>query len=277
VTVVLVCVVSASPRGFGQTPTPSTPPYETLFYEHDGLRLEAYLYRPQGSGPFPLIVYNHGSAQPGKEREEWPAPYVARLVVPKGYALLVPERRGYGKSEGKTFGEAVGQDRGPAFVRRQQDEAGDVNAAVEYVLRLPNGGIDPRRVVIMGVSFGGIVTTLAAGESARYAAAVIQAPGALNWNRSEDLRAALTAAAAKIRIPVQCAVAENDLTTESARAVCAAAQRAGARTDLKIYPPYDRGQQRPGTAPGHALFGRAGVDIWEEDLFAFLAAALKRE
>ncbi|HEU4778242.1 MAG TPA: hypothetical protein VFS58_00020, partial [Steroidobacteraceae bacterium] len=36
-------------------------PHETLFYTHDGLKLEAYLYVPDGAGPFPLVVYNHGS------------------------------------------------------------------------------------------------------------------------------------------------------------------------------------------------------------------------
>jgi carboxymethylenebutenolidase len=256
-------------------PAAATLPYETLFYAHDGLRLEAYLYRPEGPGPFPLVVYNHGSAPPGEERNEWPAGYVARLFVPKGYALLVPERRGYGKSEGAPFSEAIGRDRGPKFVSRQVDEAGDVNAAVEYVLKLPNASIDAARVVIMGWSFGGIVTTLAAGQSARYAAAIIQAPGALNWTRSEELRKALTASAAKFHFPVQCAVAENDATTESARAICAAAQSAGAKTDLKIYPPFDRGRQRPGSPPGHAIFGPSGVDVWQQDVLTFLAEVLK--
>ena len=39
------------------------PVFETLFYTHDGLRLEAYLYTPSGGGPFPMVVYNHGSAR----------------------------------------------------------------------------------------------------------------------------------------------------------------------------------------------------------------------
>ena len=31
---------------------------------------------------------------------EWPVFFIARMLVPAGYAVLVPERRGYGKSEG---------------------------------------------------------------------------------------------------------------------------------------------------------------------------------
>ena len=123
----------------------------------------------------------------------------------------------------------------------------------------------------MGYSFGGIVTTLASGESQRYAAMIVQAPGALNWDRSADMRAALTAAASKIRVPVWCAVAENDATTESARAICAAANAAGARATLKVYPPFTAVNVRPGGSPGHALFSPAGVPLWEKDALAFLA------
>jgi len=55
-----------------QTPSPPPgPPHETFFYAHDGLRLQAHFYRPAGEGPYPLVVYNHGSALPGQERVEW--------------------------------------------------------------------------------------------------------------------------------------------------------------------------------------------------------------
>lgn len=257
-------------------PAPATPAHETLFYTHDGLRLEAYLYKPDGAGRFPLVVYNHGSAPAGQERAEWAAPFIARLFVPAGYAVLVPERRGYGKSEGAPFSEEIGRDRGGRFVARQEAEAGDINAGLEYVLKLPGSSIDVKRVAIMGASFGGIVTTLAASRSNRYAALIVQAPGALNWNRSEELRKALPAAAARIRVPVNCAVAENDDTTESARAICDAAKASGARTLLKVYPAFNSGRESAGNPPGHALFGPFGVQVWERDVLEFLASVMRR-
>ena len=103
----------------------------------------------------------------------------------------------------------------------------------------------------------------------------MQAPGALNWNRSAELRAALIEAAAKIRVPVLCAVAENDATTESARSICAAAQAAGARTTLKVYPPFTGGKERPGNPPGHALFGPLGLAVWQKDALDFLASVTR--
>jgi dienelactone hydrolase len=127
----------------------------------------------------------------------------------------------------------------------------------------------------MGWSFGGIVTTLAASGTDRFAAAVIQAPGALNWDRSPELRAALPAAARKIRIPTHCAVAENDQTTESARAVCDAIKSNGILAELKIYPPFSTPQPRPNVAQGHALFGPFGVAEWTKDVFDFLERTMR--
>jgi len=161
-------------------------------------------------------------------------------------------------------------------VARQQAEANDVNAAVEYLLARPESAIDKKRIAVVGYSFGGIVTTLAASRSTQYAAVVLQAPGALNWNRSDEMRKTLLEAAAKIRLPTFCAVAENDATTESARELCAAANRNGARTALKIYRPFTSGQGRPGNPPGHNLFNRFGMNIWAKDLLAFLEDELRK-
>jgi dienelactone hydrolase len=217
-------------------------------------------------------VYNHGSATPDEEKKEWPAPFIARLLVPAGYAVLVPERRGYAKSEGRTFSEEIGADRGRRYIARMEAEAGDVLAAVEDVRRDPSLGVDANRIALMGWSFGGIVTTLAAARGPRFAAVVVQAPGALNWDRSADLRTALTKAATHIEVPIQCVVAENDRTTESARAVCKNAR--GTPAELKVYPPFTPTTLRENSAPGHALFSFQGVKIWGPDLLDFLARHL---
>ena len=248
--------------------TASPPPYETRFYTHDGLRLEAYLYRPAGPGPFPLVVYNHGS-RPGEERIEWPVAFIARLLVPAGYAVLAPERRGYGKSEGATFSEEIGTDRGPRYIARLEAETGDLLAAIDSVTGDPASRIDRRRVAIMGWSFGGIVSTMAASRRTDFVAVIVQAPGALTWDHSPELRAALPKAAKRIESPIQCMVAENDATTESARAICKHAH--GTPAELKVYPPFTPTTLRANSAPGHALFGFEGVKIWAPDVLAFLA------
>jgi dienelactone hydrolase len=245
-------------------------PYETLFYRHDGLRLEEYLYRPAGPGPFPLVVYNHGSRY---GREEMPMEHIGRLLSGAGFAVLVPERRGYGRSEGKPFGEEIGRDRGERYLARLREETGDALAGLEHVLGDPRFRLDRRRVALMGWSFGGIVTTLAAGEGA-FTAAIVQAPGAISWPKSPALRKLLPEAARRIRIPLQCMVSENDATTESTRAVCTGAVDAPDR-DLKIYPPFLPAKPRGDGAEGHDLFSPGGESIWASDALAFLTRYAK--
>ena len=101
------------------TLTQQVTPFKTVYYDNAGLRLEAYLYEPKGTGPFPVVIFNHGSRQ-GLERAERPFQYIGALLTEAGYAVLVPERRGYGKSDGQTFAEEVGADKGPKFIARMK-------------------------------------------------------------------------------------------------------------------------------------------------------------
>jgi len=81
--------------------------YSTVFYKSGNLQIEAYLFKPEEGDRFPVVIYNHGS-RGGQERKEVPFAYVAKMLTAHGYAVLVPERRGYGKSDGPTFTEEVG-------------------------------------------------------------------------------------------------------------------------------------------------------------------------
>src|SRR5512144_2951392 len=92
-------------------------PYTERFYEYEGLRLQSYLFKPSGGGPFPLVIYNHG-LRFGDERAQRRFFYVARLLTDAGYAVLVLERRGYGASDGPTFREEVRGDVRDLFVAR---------------------------------------------------------------------------------------------------------------------------------------------------------------
>src|SRR5262249_28114183 len=188
-------------------PVAEPQPFTEVFYASGPLRIQAYLYRPPGNGPFPLVIYNHGSRE-NKERESWPFSYVGRLLLQSRYAVLVPERRGYGRSDGLTYSEEVHQGIGrhdlavesPNFVGRLQAESDDVLAALDFIRTLPF--VDRSRLGIMGWSFGGIVTMFAVSRSNAFRAAVDQAGGALVWDGSAALRNALVAAARQAGPPI---------------------------------------------------------------------------
>lgn len=258
----LFCVAGAS----AQTPEQSRA-FEEVSYPSGNLKIEAYVFKPQGKGPFPVVIYNHGS-RPGHERAERPFEYVGKMLADNGYMVVVPERRGYGKSEGVPFSEEIGDDRGLRYVTRLQQEADDVIAAAQFAKTLPDA--DGSRITVMGWSFGGIVSVLAASRSDVFKTVVDQAGGALSWDGSLALQDALKEAAGKIRIPLLGMVAENDRTTKSVKVVVEEAKKHGGRATLIVYPAFKPQENPGGVAPGHVIFSAQGVHIWEGDLKTFL-------
>jgi dienelactone hydrolase len=284
------CLILLLALGLTQAPTESAAdplPYTEVFYPSGPLRIQAYLYRPPGSGPFPLVIYNHGS-RANRERESWHFSYVGRVLLQSGYAVLVPERRGYGRSDGLTFSEEIGQETGPSpvgsrrgtpdpadsphFVGRLQAESDDVLAALHFLTTLPF--IDRSRLGIMGWSFGGIVTMFTASRSGAFRAAVNQAGGALVWDRSAALRTALLAAASQVHPPVLLMVAENDRTTASVTTLANTLRAHNPATELIIYPPFTPSRNPGNIAPGHLIFSEEGSTSWENDVRTFLAKHL---
>jgi dienelactone hydrolase len=246
-------------------------PFTELFYTSDGLRIQAYLYRPEGRGPFPLIVYNHGS-RAGHESESVPFTYIGELFAGAGYAVLVPERRGYGKSEGPP----VPSERASlesALVARLQAETDDVLAAVEHMRSVD--GIDVARLGIAGWSLGGIVTMFTASRTPAFKAAIDQAGGALVWSSNAAMRDALADAARKAQAPVFLMVAENDRTTDSITTLDRVLTDRGWPHQTRIYPPFHPSRGGIPNAPGHLIFGREGVPVWRGDAVAFFDRYLK--
>ena len=277
VVVLLVSLVSllgtAVATGSGQSL-----PYTEVFYSSGSLRIQAYLYVPQGQGPFPVVIYNHGSRE-GQERTPIAWRYIGALLTESGYAAFVPERRGYGKSDGVPFSADVSNDVGARFVARMQAETDDVLAAVPSLGTIPQ--IDTKRIGIMGWSLGGIVTMFAVSRTDTFRAAVDQAGGSLTWDRSSALRIALEQAARQVKAPVLFMDAINDRTTASIMTLAKILQETGSPHQVRIYQPYDpppaqaTRAQRQGIALGHLIFLAEGMPLWQSDVVGFLDQYVK--
>jgi len=244
--------------------------YSEVFYLSGNLRIQAYLYKPEGNGPFPVVIYNHGSRD-GRESASVPFQYIGKMLTRSGYVVLVPERRGYGKSDGSMWRQDVGNDQS-RLITRLQAEADDVLAAIDYLRTVPSA--DTNRLGIMGWSFGGIVTMLAASRSAAFVVAVDQAGGALAWDGNAYLRHALVAAAEKSVTPTLFMVAKNDRTTLSITTLAEIFKTRDVPHQMVIYEPFTPAQGIRVAAPGHALFSEQGASVWESDLVQFLGRYL---
>lgn len=110
--------------------------------------LTATLYQPLGDGPFPAAVIVHGSGNSNRDSSWYQR--VAELLIDAGYAVLVPDKRGSGRSAGDW--REVGFDR----------LAEDSLAAVDGLLAEPT--IRRGRIGLVGVSQGGWIAPLAARD-----------------------------------------------------------------------------------------------------------------
>ena len=121
---------------------------EPVHYESsDGKLIPAYLTLPKGVEPknLPLIVFPHGGPW---ARDEWRYSTFPEFLANRGYAVLQPNFRastGYGKS----FLNAGNLQWGD----KMQD---DLTWGVKYLV--DKGIADPKRVGIMGGSYGGYAT-----------------------------------------------------------------------------------------------------------------------
>jgi dipeptidyl aminopeptidase/acylaminoacyl peptidase len=110
----------------------------------DGVEIPGYLTLPPGSAGknLPAVVLPHGG--PGA-RDEWGFDWLAQFLAARGYAVIQPNFRG---STG--YGE---QWEGANGFKDWEKAMADVAASAHY---LSNQGIaDPKRIAILGWSYGG--------------------------------------------------------------------------------------------------------------------------
>jgi dienelactone hydrolase len=260
---------SASPVAAASSPgTEVGGPPELVVYATGERTLRGFLARPAGMGPFPAIVFNHGSEKLPGAKDGQIAFYTSH-----GFALFVPHRRGHGRSDGTYLMEEVEaaplERRGGLLVEKLVEQVDDVAAAVAYVKR--QSFVDPARVAVVGCSLGGIESLLAAERDLGIRAAVDFAGGAMAWAQQENqpLRDCMSEAARHARVPVFLLQAENDFDTRPTRVLAAEMEKAGRSHRDKIFPPNGTTHEE-----GHAFCAGGTSPPWAADVLEFLAGAM---
>ena len=127
-------------------------PVSTIRYKaRDGLEIAAVLTLPAGRDPksLPLILMPHGGPF-ARDAETWD--WQAQFLAWRGYAVLQPNYRG---SSG--YGTAFAEKGEGQWGLSMQD---DLNDAVDWAVK--EGLADPKRVCIVGGSYGGYAAMRAA-------------------------------------------------------------------------------------------------------------------
>ena len=278
----LVPLLFLSVSVLGQSTSSMMP--QAVEFPSGALRLKAYLWKPAGSGPFPAVLFNHGSG--GEDADHtagMPIAQSAYVLAPffikHGYAFLYPFRRGHGPSASQApfmqdvlHREEVAKGQEARlhlqFVLLTTEQLEDVMAALVFLKTVP--GIDSQRIAIAGNSFGGQLTLLAAERDKTVRAAVTFAAAAGSWERSPELRERLTSAVHNSNAAIMLTHAENDFGTTAGTALAAELKRLNKPYVLKIYPPVGLTKE-----DGHNNLYE-NIPAWESDVFEFLDRHVKQ-
>ena len=240
-------------------------PQEITFPSGD-LMLKGYLYLPPGPGPYPCMITNHGSTIE-KGTSDVCRPGTAALLLSWGIASFLPHRRGYGNSPGagwldEVTAEFATPDYDAQLAPRLDRESDDVLAALDWLQR--HEQIDTKRIGVMGSSFGGTNTLLAAAKSDGFRCAVEFAGAAINWEHTPGLRALMLDRAAAVQCPIYFIQAETDYSTRPTVELAAAARAAGVETEHRVFPAWGLTEDE-----GH-VFERNGPHVWAGEVRRFL-------
>lgn len=192
---------------------------QVIFVEHGtglfSVRLETTIFKPDGDGPFPLVLINHGKDF-GNPAFQPRARYIvaAREFVRRGYVVAIPMRGGFSKSTGSYIGG------GCNVAGNGQQQAEYIRSALDHLVRQPF--IDRSRILVLGQSHGGLATVAFGSSPYPGVLGLINFAGGIKqdqcaaWER--NLVAAYAEYGAKNRLPSLWFYGDNDSYWTSALA-----------------------------------------------------------
>jgi len=225
--------------------------------------LETTVYKPDGDGPFPIALINHGKS-PGDPRFQ--ARYrpagAARWFLQRGYVVLVPMRQGFSRSEGSYSGAGCNVE------SNGRVQAEDVKAVLDWATAQP--WADKERIVVIGQSHGGWTTLAFGALNYPGVRGLVNFAGGLRQENCVAWKQALTGSVAayaqKTQVPSLWFYGDNDsYFGDIYRGMHEEYQKAGGKAQLVAFGTFG--------SDAHLMFGsRAGQPIWQPQVEKFLAA-----
>jgi endonuclease YncB( thermonuclease family) len=177
----LACIILAMPGSLAAQERAMVP----VTIDGEQVKLATITYKPPGNGPFPTLIFHHGSTGRGRDPALFERPYDPRALAgwftARGWAVILPSRRGRGGSEG-TYDEGFEPDRAQGYsCERKRALAGaeralsDIDAITPVLLAQPF--VDRERVAVGGQSRGGILSVAWAGRQPAVPRAVMNFVG----------------------------------------------------------------------------------------------------
>ena len=189
-------------------------PELVIYGESQGNSLKGFIFKPNGSGPFPAVLWNHGSEKlPGWQ------PELAEFYTSHGFVFFIPHRHGQGRSSGEYIGDAEERIRQnesdpkrvlQKWVGLQEFYHHDVDDALSWLEK--QSFVKSEKITISGASYGGIQTLLSAENDTHAHSFIPFAAGAMSWEGNPFLAERLITAVENAKAPIFLIQAENDFS-----------------------------------------------------------------
>ena len=113
--------------------------------------LEVTVLKPEGVGPFPMVVINHGKdGVPAREQNRFRPMRAAQEFLKRGYVVVLPMRSGFSKSDGSY------KQRGCDLRKDAITQAKSIDMTIQYFSK--ESYIDASSILLVGYSYGGLVS-----------------------------------------------------------------------------------------------------------------------
>lgn len=243
----------------------------------------AYVVRPVGNGPFPLVVMNHGVSLDPRERSFFPLVEfrdAAMWFARKGYMVVAPTGSGYGAAAldeperglFSSFYSKIGRCENPNFRDAGLAVALLDKWIIEYMTEQKR--IVPDNVIVVGQSAGGWAAIALSSQNLASVRAIItfaagrggRVGGKPNNNCAPDkLVIAAGEFGRSARVPMLWIYSENDTFFGPAlsKQMHEAYVGAGGKAEYRMLPPFGN--------DGHFLIGSAdAIPLWAPLVHSFL-------
>jgi dienelactone hydrolase len=254
------------------------PRRETVSYTSGRHSYQGYLYKPEGNGPFPVVVWNNGRSK--RLLNGNPSEYdtLAKIFTNDGYILFLPDRHMYDIVTNEyspktlewlkgTHSEAEAKKR---FYREYLEiNARDVVAACGWIQKQPYA--NPKRIALAGWSSGAVASLMAAPEIRDLGACVLFSPAVSQWKSNPKILSdVMGRAIKKCQAPIFLVQGSTDGTLAPGELL---------RKNLETRPKPNRVQiysYGGGSDTQLSSLAFAGWQKWGFDVMTFLEETLKK-
>ena len=209
-------------------PQPQQPQVMVLPLTIDGTvyQVVTHVYKPSGTGPFPLVVFSHGRAPLQADRDKLQYPVLighANYWLRKGVAVVAPVRPGYGETGGADRENSLTRWSGstcisdPDFTQVGRNASAVVAAVHGWAVQQPWVRTD--RILLAGQSVGGLTAIAASALNLPGVLASVNFAGGAGGNpaaspgsscKPENLTRTYAAYGKLVKVPSLWLYAEND-------------------------------------------------------------------